>query len=318
MNLGKIAVLKPDHFGDLILASPAIRVMRERLGEFDLFVSSSTTRLARFLFGSDQAIQNIDFPHLSKTGIPILDDSKLKGYNTIISLRNDDVINVENLRLLADKVFVVPDNVADNETQIQRALIRKIVGDYNPLDYFYASLNQNLRQHGLRKKVGLCISSGHSSNSWPLINWMSLANALAQNGFKVVLIGGPEEEKDLEVLRRLLGLSEEDVHKGGADFSAFLAGLDKVDLVVGTDSGTAHLCSLVRPVVSLFGPSPAWRYAPVGEKNAVLSLRLNCSPCLQFSKTHINLCISRECMNSISVGMVLSEIVKFYKNENRQ
>ena len=57
---------------------------------------------------------------------------------------------------------------------------------------------------------------------------------------------------------------------------------EAVDLVIATDSGTAHLTSLVRPVISLCGGSPWTRFAPLGRYNVVLSRRYPCSPCWQF------------------------------------
>jgi ADP-heptose:LPS heptosyltransferase len=58
---------------------------------------------------------------------------------------------------------------------------------------------------------------------------------------------------------------------GGDNFASTLHRLQRlVDLVVATDSGTAHLAALVRPVISLFGGSPWQRFAPLGRFNAVL------------------------------------------------
>ena len=78
-------------------------------------------------------------------------------------------------------------------------------------------------------------------------------------------LAGPAEVARLQVLggaiRSAIGAAPL-VLVGGKDFGGFLRAVDEaVDLVVATDSGTAHLTALVRPVVSLFGGSPWRRFA---------------------------------------------------------
>ncbi len=45
-----------------------------------------------------------------------------------------------------------------------------------------------------------------------------------------------------------------DVVVGGNEIADFMSAVDTLDLVVASDGGTAHLCSLVTPIVSVFGP----------------------------------------------------------------
>jgi len=50
MSTSSIAILKPDHLGDLVLSVPAIRAVRARYRNITLFVASSSRPLAGFLF----------------------------------------------------------------------------------------------------------------------------------------------------------------------------------------------------------------------------------------------------------------------------
>jgi hypothetical protein len=87
---------------------------------------------------------------------------------------------------------------------------------------------------------------------------------------------------------------------GGTDYAGFLNELsDAVELVIATDSGTAHLAALARPILSLFGGSPWRRYAPLGRFNAVLTREVPCSPCRQFDRESINLCHTQECLTNL-------------------
>jgi heptosyltransferase-2 len=148
--------------------------------------------------------------------------------------------------------------------------------------------------------VGLCISAGHCLNAWPLNHWLNLGERLHDRGHRIVVIGGPAEAARVHVLagalahtlgyapRRLIGSS---------DFGGFLRQVaHETDLVIATDSGTAHLASLVRPVISLFGGTPWRRYAPLGPANLVISRREPCSPCRQFDRLTLLTCHSQECL----------------------
>jgi heptosyltransferase-2 len=153
------------------------------------------------------------------------------------------------------------------------------------------------------ESVGLCIAAGFHLNAWPLSHWLDLAKCLDRRGVEVVLVGGPAEALRLKVLadavEDALGYYPAIV-AGGSDFGATLGRLaDAVDLVVATDSGTAHLASLVRPIVSLFGGSPWRRFAPLGRHNLILSRRYPCSPCYQFMRNSTNLCHTQECLNNL-------------------
>jgi heptosyltransferase-2 len=150
--------------------------------------------------------------------------------------------------------------------------------------------------------VGLCISAGFQLNRWPLCHWLDLAQLLRRRGIGIVLLGGPAEAARLHVLastlQEVVGEAPP-VLVGGRDIGSFLSALAAaVDLVIATDSGTAHLASLVRPVVSLFGGSPWRRFAPLGASHVILSRNYPCSPCSQFVRRRVNLCHTQECLTN--------------------
>ena len=63
----KLAVVKPDHIGDLILSSPAIRALSTVIPDLTLFVASKTLKLGRHLFPHVE-LRTMDLPHLLKSG----------------------------------------------------------------------------------------------------------------------------------------------------------------------------------------------------------------------------------------------------------
>jgi ADP-heptose:LPS heptosyltransferase len=128
-----------------------------------------------------------------------------------------------------------------------------------------------------------------------------------------VWIGGPSEISQLRALAEASSRTEtpRQVLIGSEDFGGFLHKLaENVELVIATDSGTAHLASLVRPVFSIFGGSPWRRFAPLGPCNAIVTRQLPCSPCPQFDRGLVNTCATRECLANLlprQVEMCLEE-----------
>jgi ADP-heptose:LPS heptosyltransferase len=290
-----VAILKPDHLGDLVLSVPAIRAIRARHTEVTLFVAPGSLRLARFLFPDISNIHPAPLTHLMRGAgealAPELLASILDRFEFVFLLRYDPVMQAIAERLHVRHVVATGDYLT-HETNVQRHAVAPVIGEYSRTKWFgTAAITWPL----CLGNVGLCIAAGFPTNRWPNIYWLELARRLAALGLMVTLVGGPAERRDLIALSRMLARVPHQVIEGGADVGAFLDTLARVDLVVASDGGTAHLCSLRKPIVSLFGSSPWRRYAPFGAHNVLLTRDEPCSPCVQFSATEINGCVSREC-----------------------
>src|SRR5262245_40356483 len=61
----RIAVLKPDHLGDLVLAAPAIAALQRRFDDVTLLCHPDTVALARHLFPA-LALRPVLLPHLDR------------------------------------------------------------------------------------------------------------------------------------------------------------------------------------------------------------------------------------------------------------
>src|SRR5262249_42042745 len=207
------------------------------------------------------------FPHLDKDrDTELYDLRRLRAdlrldADLLISLRWDAF--VEDLIRSLDIDARIYGRPAD-ETHVaveHRWIVFPFTGWYDILSsYSYpTSVPAEERPREVRA-VGLCISAGFHLNAWPVSNWFELGRCLDQRGAEVVRIGGPAEVARLQVLAEAFEDSlgyRPTVLVGTSDFEDGLRRLaEAVDLVIATDSGTAHLASLVRPVVSLFGGSP--------------------------------------------------------------
>lgn len=305
----KVGILKPDHLGDLVLAAPAIAALRRRFTDLVLFCHPRNVALAAHLFPG-LATRPLLLSHLDKDRgndwqtLAHAHATLQDAVDLLICLRWDGPVQelVRNLRMDCHTLGMVS---VDMHVAVEHRLtVAPFTDDYDILtSYIYPHATVCAERPQQVQSVGLCIAAGFRLNAWPLCHWLELARCLDRRGIAVVLVGGPAEAARLAVLADAIQASvgyHPRVIMGGSDFGATLSSLaEAVDLVVATDSGTAHLAALVRPVVSLFGGSPWRRFAPLGRWNVILSRRYPCSPCWQFMRHAVNLCQTQECLNNL-------------------
>jgi len=310
MSTSSIAILKPDHLGDLVLSVPAIRAVRARYRNITLFVASSSRPLAGFLFPDIEDIRSADLPHLARNGEahtpPGMLIDELNRFDHVLSLRHDTALHLLVSRLGVPRTSVGDGGHLVHESATQQRAAESLCGPYSRTRLFSGLPHE---WPVAPRHVALCISAGFPTNRWATVCWAELGTRLGALGIRLTLVGGPVERDELRMLSRLLGHVPHDVLVGSSDFAAFFAALEPVDLVIATDSGTAHICSLHKPVCSLFGSSPWRRYAPFGRGNVVVTREEPCSPCVQFSVTQLNGCLTRECLARIHPATVLRVVL---------
>lgn len=295
------AIIKPDHLGDLVLSSAAIRAITAAHPDAVLFVASKNVGLARYLFPRIE-IRTIDLAHLSKSGegsrIP-----DLSCFDAVAILRNDAVL-AEDWAALRTRGFLLPrDTHGLHQTMIDYTVASLLSGPYDIDAAYYGDRAERVIAKAVAppRRIGLSIGSGFHANTWPITQWVEAARALLLRTDGVTILCGPAERDTAEyILTRLGRPGTANIVIGGQDIGAFVDAVDELDLVVASDGGTAHLCSLVTPIVSVFGPSPFRRYAPYGRFNRLLTRELSCSPCCQYATELVNGCLTTECMTLIS------------------
>ena len=193
--------------------------------------------------------------------------------------------------LLTDTATFVPDRP---EVESRLALLAKLgimpVDSEDDLPRFaptpaakqsVAGKLDELRSRKQQMRVALHVSSGTTAKRWPVEHWRTLLGMLQDGGLQVFLVGGPG---DREISQRILGSRR---LEGVVDFTGRLsvvelaALLERIDLLIGSDSGPAHLAAAVAtPVVVLFsGTNNHRQWQPCGSKVAVVRRQVACSPC---------------------------------------
>ena len=301
----KLAILKPDHLGDLVLSSPAIRAMTQAVPDATLFVASRCLALAKWLFPG-VATQTLNLPHLTKHSAEAQAYPDLSGFDVVL-LRNDGVLGPDWIELRARSFVTYRNDNAIHQTLLDYGAARAVSPPYDIDGAFFGGGEARLLQKAGRRphKVGLSIGSGFYTNVWPLVHWIALAQRLGRAGHEVYVVCGPAEAELGRLLLRRAGAPPRHLIEGGDDYAVLLEQVDEMDLVIASDGGTAHLCSLTTPVLSIFGSSPLYRYAPFGRANRLLTQELTCSPCVQFGERLVNGCLSVECMAAVTPEDVL-------------
>ena len=151
---------------------------------------------------------------------------------------------------------------------------------------------------------------------WPTKRWtedsfVKLGQLLAAKGFKVGVMGAPNEaELCATVSAKIPG----SINVSGRKLLPTLQMMSDAKLLVANDSGSIHMAASVDlPVVSVFGPTtPALGFRPWVQPMSIVQLDLNCRPCGKHGSHKCPLG-THECMKSISAEMVLKEC-KSYLN----
>ncbi len=161
-------------------------------------------------------------------------------------------------------------------------------------------------------RIVLHVGAGIPAKQWPVERWRELVGrVIVQLGAQVVLVGGPDDRK---TARAILGARP---WPGVANWTGRLrlvelaALVEQADLVVGADSGPAHLAAAVgTPVVVLFsGTNSPRQWQPYGRYVSVLRHTVACSPC------HRRRCPLRghPCMTGLAPRQVVQAVEELYR-----
>jgi ADP-heptose:LPS heptosyltransferase len=126
------------------------------------------------------------------------------------------------------------------------------------------------------------IGAGTPAKQWPVEHWRELlGRAIIEFDAQVMLVGS---EADRIIARRILGPAAwPNLVDGTGRLSLMeLAGvLQQADVLIGADSGPAHLAAAVgTPVVALFsGTNSSRQWQPWGTQVTVVRHPVPCSPC---------------------------------------
>lgn len=183
-------------------------------------------------------------------------------------------------------------------------------------------LNIKIKKDKNEKIIGICIGGGTASDfngkkvyprAWSTEKIKKLIEYLVSENLRVVLFGGKDEEKDLEIIRDVLCDSKvcNYVNKTTITESAFLA--KQCDLLIGVDTGMQHIADAVgTKTISIFGPTNPKTHGAYSKNAAFIERKYECKYCYGTDK-YLS-CDDRKCLNNISVDNVMSKIETILKD----
>jgi ADP-heptose:LPS heptosyltransferase len=125
----------------------------------------------------------------------------------------------------------------------------------------------------LSERVILChMASSQPNRQWPVGHWAVLYQLATAAGWRLAFTTatGAREQVLTDELKKLA--PDAPVLPVIPDLSQFLAVLKRAEVFISGDTGPLHFAAgLGVPTISLFGPSSAARWAPLGERHRVLT-----------------------------------------------
>jgi heptosyltransferase-1 len=131
-----------------------------------------------------------------------------------------------------------------------------------------AAVDLRLHQAGIRDFAILNPGAGWGAKQWPAHRYGEVAQALTNQGLRIILNFGPGEE--------LLAREAEAASPGTAvalsfSISELIALTRRARIFIGGDTGPMHLAAALKvPVVALFGPTSPRRNGPLATPSIVL------------------------------------------------
>jgi ADP-heptose:LPS heptosyltransferase len=199
------------------------------------------------------------------------------------------------------------------------------------------------RQPDVLRTIALHPGSGGyaPARRWSATRFAALADALIEDGARIVLVGGAEERALRATVLAQMRHGARVLDLGGATtLRELVAVLARCDLFVGNDGGVMHLAATAgTPVVAPYGPTDPHAWGPWSPDlwrvdhaypNGVEVLRsgphttlkaaIACSPCI-YRGTSLgtpNSCPDRTCLERITVAQMLETIRARTHSETNQ
>lgn len=184
--------------------------------------------------------------------------------------------------LFYNKVYSVPwtEHAVD---RIRQLFSRALQYEYDPQRIDYGIELDKIRSdnsHVEKKQVVFLHGTTWQTKHWPEMYWRQLAQIATNAGFRVLLPwGNPEEKHRAEVIA---GENPKVEVLDKQSLSGLARHIQQSQGVIAVDTGLGHLAAaLVKPTISLYGPTNPSLSGTFGNSQLHLNSSLNCAPCVK-------------------------------------
>jgi lipopolysaccharide heptosyltransferase II len=338
----KILIIRFSSIGDIVLASPLIRILHRRFpaSQIDFIVQKQYAELIQYH-------PNLNFIHEFDTKGGFSELRLLAGkirhekYDLIIDIHNSlrsrfirylskaVKVAVINKRIIARTILIKTkknyyrDLVSVADRYIEPVKIFGINNDANGLEVFIPDRTRSrisekmfsLKPDTFKKVIGFCPSAKHATKRWPEERFIEMGIRLThEQKAKIVIFGGKNDTVLCAAIAN--GINSRSEGECAANYCGQFslletaAAIKSCGVIVTNDSGLMHIAAAMkRKIVAIFGSTVReFGFFPVGIENIIVERKdLYCRPC-----SHIGRGSCPEghfrCMNEISVDDVINAI----------
>lgn len=331
----RILVVKLDHLGDVLLATPVFSNLSQAYPDAELHaLTGPWSRVVLEKHPDVNKVLEYNSPAFCRTGAPtslkqtfqLYRALRREKYDLMVELRNDwRVICFSLLRVAPKRLDRATLQVANKLGFVRFTGIHEATRNLDVLDKAdiptpiktttfsitaedkeWASNFLTTHQIGAERPL-IAI---HPGSPIPLKRWVperyaELADWLiAQKRAKILFVGVADEMPIITEIQRLM--QGESINIAGKTTLTQLASILHISNVfIGNDSGPMHLAAAVdTPTIGLYGPGDPARFGPVGTKCQTIQSQTDCPPCqgttCRFGKDG--------CMSKIQVADVIQTL----------
>lgn len=327
-NKKRVVIIKIGAIGDVILAVPSIRAIRNNFqGAFiSVLIGTESRRILKkcpyvdevILYdrrGGDKGLRG-----LIKTGSLI----RRKAFDMSIDLQNNRMSHLAawlgnvperfgysnrkfgfliNNRLKYLKIGAGP---VEEQFRILKKAGINTIGASRRLEIWpdredFSYVDKFLKDEWVAENqiiVGMNIGSSWKTKRWPLRSFAKLADMLAAKDIRVVVTAS-ESEIDLAAGLAQMARTKIINAAGKTNITQLAALIKRCRVYVTGDSAPMHIASAMgTDFVALFGPTDPRRHLEPVDKSIVIKKEVNCAPCYKSS------CGKNTCMEKISAEEV--------------
>ncbi|HUO21048.1 MAG TPA: glycosyltransferase family 9 protein [Caulobacteraceae bacterium] len=273
-----ILYISSSRIGDAVLASGLLKRLHDEIPDarFTVVAGPPSAPLYRDLPNLDQII----VMEKSKGGghwFKLWRQVRGRRWGLVLDRRGSSIA-----RFLSARKRAIHRRVGEREPVhkvVEAARLLKLADD-PPAPFLFTSDETEARAQALLGDGGPILAMGPAANwagkTWPVERFALTAVELMKPGApfehgRLLILGGPDDRRAAEPLRRSLPRERWIDLTGQADLLITYAALKRARLYIGNDSGLMHLAAAAgTPTVGLFGPSDERLYGPWGRHTRVV------------------------------------------------
>lgn len=314
----RLLIIRPDHLGDVLLTTPAIKAIKSQRPQLSIHVlCGDWCACALAHFEEIDQVLTLPFPGFQRGGsasgnpyrLALGAARKLRqvGYDSAIIMRPDHwwgalLAYLAGIRqrvgysepgvapfLTVSRTLrhehVVGQNWRLAEAVVEMPLPSEIHLEFPLQNSDSERIDSLLADRGVDAgKPIVCIhpGSGASSKLWLVEKWAAVADAISREYDAVIVFSGTAEDRPMiEEIGSNMSAAPHQL-AGSTSVGELAALYRRASLVLGADSGAMHVAAAAHcPTVALFGPADPIEFAPWGDpsRHAIVASDIACGPC---------------------------------------